>query len=164
MPTCFCVHIGIVCRSARKISRCARNDNAGARGILATRHKSLAIPPCFQIFGAAIPRIVIPSAAEGSFLHCGQYHISTGRETMPCCCVFLRSHRRSLSVCKEDFSLRSKLRYGSPMSFSHQSLETTHPCFSNWWRSRHLPHSAVLIFWNPEPYSFPHCNPCLNRI
>ena len=108
VATCFCVHIGVVCRSARKISRCARNDNAGARGLLATRHKSLATHPCFQIFEAAIPRIVIPSAVEGSFLHCGQYHISTGRETMPCCYVFLRSHRRRLSVCKEDFSLRSK--------------------------------------------------------
>ncbi|GEM_PF-1180149 len=101
----FCVHIGVVCRSARKISRCARNDNAGARGLLATRHKSLATHPCFQIFGAAIPRIVIPRAAEGSFLHCGQYRIGTGREMMSCCCEFLRSHRRRLSVCKEDFSL-----------------------------------------------------------
>ena len=27
--TCFCIHIGVVCRSARKISRCARNDDAG---------------------------------------------------------------------------------------------------------------------------------------
>ncbi len=49
------------------------------------------------------------SAIESAFpLHCGQYPISTGRETMPCCCVFLCSHRRHLSVCKEDFSLRSK--------------------------------------------------------
>ena len=49
------------------------------------------------------------SAIESAFpLHCGQYDISTGRETMPCCYVFLRSHSRSLSVCKEDFSLRSK--------------------------------------------------------
>ena len=139
-------------------------------GMPVTSHQSLETTnpwlfiPAFKFFRAAILRIVIPSAAEGSFLHCDQYHISTGRETMPCCCVFLRSHRRRLSVCKEDFSLRSKWRYGSPMSSSHQSLETTHPCFSNWRRSRHLPHSAVLIFWNPEPYSFSHCNPCLNRI
>ena len=89
----------------RRFLACARNDDTGVRGLLVTSHKSLAIRPCFQIFGAAISRIVIPSAAEGSFLHCGQYHISTGRETMSCCHVFLHSHRRRLSVCKEDFSL-----------------------------------------------------------
>ncbi len=52
--------------------------------------------------------IVIPSVAEGSFLHCGQYHISTGTETTPWRCVFLLSHIRRLAVCKKDFSLRSK--------------------------------------------------------
>ena len=49
------------------------------------------------------------SAIESALpLHCGQYRIGTGREMMSCCYVFLRSHRRRLSVCKEDFSLRSK--------------------------------------------------------
>ena len=52
--------------------------------------------------------IVIPSVAEGSFLHCGQYHISTGRETTPWCYVFLLSNILRLAVCKKDFSLRSK--------------------------------------------------------
>ena len=52
--------------------------------------------------------VVILSVAEGSFLHCGQHHISTGRETTPWCYVFLPSHRRRLAVCKKDFSLRSK--------------------------------------------------------
>ena len=52
--------------------------------------------------------VVIPSVAEGSFLHCGQYHISTGRETTPWCYVFLLSHILRLAVCKKDFSLRSK--------------------------------------------------------
>ena len=33
--------------------------------------------------GFPISRIVIPSAAEGSFLHCGNYHIGTDRETTP---------------------------------------------------------------------------------
>ena len=40
VATCFCVHIGIVCRSARKISRCARNDDTGVRGLLVTSHQS----------------------------------------------------------------------------------------------------------------------------
>ena len=56
----------------------------------------------------ALRDVVIPSVPEGSFLHCGQYHIDTGRETTPWCCVFLLSHTHRLSVCKEDFSLRSK--------------------------------------------------------
>ena len=101
----FCVHTYIVSQSTRKISRFARNDDTGVRGLLVTSHKSLAIRPCFQIFGAAISRIVIPSAAEGSFLHCGQYHIGIDRETTPWCCVFLLSHMHRLSVCKKDFSL-----------------------------------------------------------
>ena len=61
--------------------------------------------PAFKLVMATLSRIVIPSAAEGPFLHCGQYHIGTGKETMSCYYVYLRSHRRRLSVCKEDFSL-----------------------------------------------------------
>ena len=48
--------------------------------------------------------VVIPSVAEGSFLHCGQYHISTGRETTPWCYVFLLSNILRLAICKKDFS------------------------------------------------------------
>ena len=61
-----------------------------------------------NFLGVSLSRIVIPSVAEGSFLHCGQYHISTGRETTPWCYVFLLSHILRLAVCKKDFSLRSK--------------------------------------------------------
>ena len=53
----------------------------------------------------ALRDVVIPSAAEGSFLHCGQYHIGIDRETTPWCCVFLLSHMHRLSACKKDFSL-----------------------------------------------------------
>ena len=71
-----------------------------------TSHQALLIPhPCFQTFGNALSHIVIPSAAEGSFLHCGQYHIGIGRETTPWCYVFLLSHIYRLSICKKDFSL-----------------------------------------------------------
>ena len=38
----------------------------------------------------------------------GQYHIDTRKETAPWCYVFLLSSIHRLSVCKEDFSLRSK--------------------------------------------------------
>ena len=50
----------------------------------------------------ALRAVVIPSAAEGSFLHCVQYHISTGRETTPWCYVFLLSNILRLAVCKKD--------------------------------------------------------------
>ena len=52
--------------------------------------------------------IVIGSEAEGSFLNCCQYHISTGRKTTPWCYIFLLSRILHLAVCKKDFSLRSK--------------------------------------------------------
>ena len=53
---------------------------------------------------ASLPRIVIPSAAEGSFLHCGQYHIGTaGKRRLD------TAHILYLSVCKEDFSLTLKM-------------------------------------------------------
>ena len=87
--------------------------------IQVTSHQSLVTPnpqsliPSYSSLlsnfsGYPFSRIVIPSAAEGSFLHCGQYHIGIGRETTPWCYVFLLSHMHRLSVCKEDFSLRSK--------------------------------------------------------
>ncbi len=56
----------------------------------------------------ALRTVVIESAAKGSFLHCGQYHIGTDTETTPWCYVFLLSHILCFSVCKKDFSLRSK--------------------------------------------------------
>ncbi len=65
-------------------------------------------------------RIVIESAAEGSFLHCGQYHIGIDRETTPWCCVFLLSHMHRLSACKKDFSLTLEMTIrekGIPKSF-----------------------------------------------
>ena len=88
---------------------CARNDDTGVRCLLVTSHKSLAIRPCFQIFGAAISRIVIPSAAEGSFLHCGQYHIALAGKrrlgaTYFCVhtCIVYRSARKISRFARND--------------------------------------------------------------
>ena len=53
----------------------------------------------------ALRAVVIPSVAEGSLWHYGQYHIGTDTETTPWCCVFLRSHIHRFPVCKKDFSL-----------------------------------------------------------
>ncbi len=100
----FCFLTPIIYRSAKKISRFARNDN--------TRESPVISPwlftPTFKLLAVSISRIVIPSAAEGSFLHCGHCHIGTGRETTPWCFVFLLSHILHLSLCKGDFSLRLK--------------------------------------------------------
>ena len=65
---------------------------------------------CFQTFwGIPFPyRLVIESASDDSFLHCGQYHIDTDTEMTPRYCVFLLSRILRLSACKKDFSLRSK--------------------------------------------------------
>ena len=100
----FCFLTYFIYRSAKKISRFARNDY--------TRESPVSSPwlftPAFKLLAVSLSRIVIPSAAEGSFLHCGHCHIGTGRETTPWCFVFLLSHTHHLSVCKGDFSLRSK--------------------------------------------------------
>ena len=84
---------------------CARNDDTGVRGLLVTNHKSLAIRPCFQIFGAAIPRIVIPSAAEGSFLHLRSVSHRHYTEATPWCCthpLFIGLQRRFLACARND--------------------------------------------------------------
>ena len=62
----------------------------------------------------ALRAVVIPSAAEGSFLHCGQYHISTGRETTPWCYVFLLSNILRFAVCKKDFSTSLEMTIREP--------------------------------------------------
>ena len=50
-------------RSARKISRCARNDGMGEWVYFTQRTTDM--------FGKDYSRIVIPSEVEGSFLHTG---------------------------------------------------------------------------------------------
>ena len=62
----------------------------------------------------ALRAVVIPSATEGYFLHCGQYHISTGRETTPWCYVFLLSNILRLAVCKKDFSTSLEMTIREP--------------------------------------------------
>ena len=70
----------------------------------------------------ALRAVVIGSVAEGSFLHCGQYHISTGRETTPWCYVFLLSRILHLAVCKKDFSTSLEMTIRE----NHQSPVTSH--------------------------------------
>ena len=70
----------------------------------------------------ALRGVVIPSAAEGSFLHCGQYHIGTaGKRRLGA------AHILCLSVCMEDFSLALETTMREPdISKSPSLLVTSH--------------------------------------
>ena len=92
---CFCER-SKKALSARKISRCARNDGGGKNGFISRSVQRI----CLE---SAIPRNVIPSEAEGSFLHTGiaSYVRQQGRGKL------LRKEQER-AECKEDFSLCSK--------------------------------------------------------
>ena len=100
--------------------------------------------------------VVIPSVAEGSFLHCGQYHISTGSETTPWCYVFSAFTHPSFSGLQERFlaSLEMTIResdvFESPVT-SHQSLEITHPCFQNLWCIASKPEAPRIYMEHHNP-------------
>ena len=81
-------------QSARKISRCARNDGRGDEFISRSVQRI-----CLE----SVSRIVIPSEVEGSFLHTGIASYVRQRKTG----IHLRRKQES-AECKEDFSLRSK--------------------------------------------------------
>ena len=49
-----------------------------------------------------LPRIVIPSAAEGSLLHCRHMHTCARIQTTPWCFPFRLSLTHGLPVCKKD--------------------------------------------------------------
>ena len=111
----------------------AQDDETGrcpkvvCKPLVTSGSSSLATHPRFHTFlRVSLSRIVIPSATEGSFLHCGQYRIGTYTETAPGCYVFLLSHIHRLSVCKEDFSLALEMTIRDLMSPSLQSLVTSH--------------------------------------
>ena len=83
-------------QSARKISRCARNDGRGNGFISRSVHTT-------NMFGKDYSRIVIPSEAEGSFLQEGIMSYVRQRKTGK-----LLRKEQERAECKEDFSLRSK--------------------------------------------------------
>ena len=82
-------------QSARKISRCARNDGGG-NGFISRSVQRI----CLE---SAIPRNVIPSEAEGSFWHTGIASYVRQRKRGN-----LLRKEQERTKCKEDFSLRSK--------------------------------------------------------
>ena len=82
-------------QSARKISRCARNDGMGGMDLFHVAYNDM--------FGKRYSCIVIPSEAEGSFWHTGIAPYVRQRKMGN-----LLRKEQERAECKEDFSLRSK--------------------------------------------------------
>ena len=61
--------------------------------------KKAAHPPCEPIRS---PSTVIPSAAEGSLLHCRHMHTCALTQTTPWCFLFRLSLTHGLPVCRKD--------------------------------------------------------------
>ena len=85
--------------------------------------KQVAHLPCESIRS---PSTVIPSAAEGSLLHCRHMHTCALTQTTPCCLLFRLSLTHDLPVCKKDPStsvgMTNRIRITSH-SFSHRFVE-----------------------------------------
>ncbi len=73
-----------------------------------------------------LPRIVIPSAAEGSLLHCRHMHTCALTQTTPWCFLFRLSLTHGLPVCKKDPSTSVGMTRGKRVvshSFSHRYVD-----------------------------------------
>ena len=92
---CFCEG-SKKARSARKISRCARNGGRGEWVYFMQRTTDM--------FGKRYSCIVIPSEAEGSFWHTGIAPYVRQRKTR-----MLLRRKQERAECKEDFSTTLKM-------------------------------------------------------
>ena len=72
---------------------------AAIRGYHLPSSKQAAHRPCEPIRS---PSTVIPSAAEGSLLHCRHMHTFTLTQTTPWCFLFRLSLAHDLPLCKKD--------------------------------------------------------------
>ena len=93
---------------------------AGKReySLLKRRRTTLVIP--------SASRIVIPSAAEGSLLHCRHMHTCALTQTTPWCFLFRLSLARGLPVCKKDPSTSVGMTGGRRVvshSLSHRYVD-----------------------------------------
>ena len=85
--------------------------------------KKIAHHPCEPIRS---PSTVIPSAAEGSLLHCHHRHTCTLTQTTPWCFLFRLSLAYVLPVCKKDPSTSAGMTGGRRLvshSFSHRYVD-----------------------------------------
>ena len=72
------------------------------------------------------PSTVIPSAAEGSLLHCRHMHTCALTQTTPWCFLFRLSLAHDLPVCKKDPSTSVGMTGGRRIashSFSHRLVD-----------------------------------------
>ena len=80
-------------------------------------------PPCEPIRS---PSTVIPSAAEGSLLHCRHMHTCALTQTTPWCFLFRLSLAHDLPLCKKDPSTSIGMTGGKRIashSFSHRFVD-----------------------------------------
>ena len=85
--------------------------------------KKMAHHPCEPIRS---PSTVIPSAAEGSLLHCRHMHTCALTQTTPWCFLFRLSLTHGLPVCKKDPSTSVGMTGGRRVishSFSHRFMD-----------------------------------------
>ena len=85
--------------------------------------KKAAHRPCESIRS---PSTVIPSAAEGSLLHCRHMHTCALTQTTPWCFLFRLSLTHVLPVCKKDPSTSVGMTGGRRIashSFSHRFVD-----------------------------------------
>ena len=85
--------------------------------------KQTAHHPCEPIRS---PSTVIPSAAEGSLLHCRHMHACALTQTTPWCFLFLLSLTHGLPVCRKDPSTSVGMTGGKRIashSFSHRFVD-----------------------------------------
>ena len=85
--------------------------------------KKVAHHPCEPIRS---PSTVIPSAAEGSLLHCRHMHTCALTQTTPWCFLFRLSLTHNLPLCKKDPSTSVGMtggRRGISHSFSHRCVD-----------------------------------------
>ena len=79
--------------------------------------------PCESIRS---PSTVIPSAAEGSLLHCRHMHTCALTQTTPWCFLFRLCLAHDLPVCKKDLSISVVMTGGRRIashSFSHRCVD-----------------------------------------
>ena len=89
--------------------------------------KKAAMPPPRETIHS--PSTVIPSAAEGSLLHCRHMYTCALTQTTPCCFLFRLSLTHGLPVCRKDPSTSVGMTGGRRIashSFSHRCVDPSY--------------------------------------
>ena len=123
MPRCSAFLICLSCRLC-PIRPCGAPSPRGEGGdTRIPSSKKAAHHPCEPIRS---PSTVIPSAAEGSLLHCRHMHTCALTQTTPWCFLFRLSLAHDLPLCKKDPSTSVGMTGGRRVishSFSHRFVD-----------------------------------------